>query len=220
MRTRREIEQHVANLGGDPAIAAFLGGLDAGARHQARVGATVEAAANAAKRLIEAGGVTSPDGGTPSTEAVAEMVIALDLIGVGGSGDAEGLGTDRLPCFSTLGKGRKQARDGAAWMAALEAALPAASPWGVFTVLPGESRLAWKSGGEVVVFNPKLANAVIPLRWLIAAVRRAAWAASCQEGGVLTAVNADTRFIDTVTSKAWIGVHASLMAALNEDEVK
>lgn len=220
MKTRREIEQFVSGLGGDDAIATFLAGLDAGYRHQARVASTRKAADAAARQLIEAGAATRPDGSTPSVEAVAEAVLAFDSIGVGGTGDAEGIGTSRLPCFAALGKGRKQATDGAAWMAALEATLPVTSPsWGMFTVVPeGPTgpRLAWKNTEEVMVFNPKqLPDFAVPVRWLIAVVRRAAWAAAREKGLVEAPLDVDLRFIDvTVSLQTWVQTHALLMEAL------
>lgn len=60
--------------------------------------------------------------------------ILLDLIGVGGTAGVEGLGTERYPSFQKLGSGRKQAGDGAAWMAAAE-----------------EIVLGWATRGEIKV---------------------------------------------------------------------
>lgn len=55
--------------------------------------------------------------------AVAAALLLLDLVGVGGRAGVEGVGTARLPCFRRLGRGRKQAGDGEAYMAAAQAAL-------------------------------------------------------------------------------------------------
>ena len=53
------------------------------------------------------------------------MVLSLiaDQIGVGGRLGLTGAGTARHPAFSALGTGRKQANDGAAWMAAAKSTL-------------------------------------------------------------------------------------------------
>ena len=49
--------------------------------------------------------------------------LVADLLGVGGRAGLTGDGTDRHPVFSGLGKGRKHASDGAAWMAAASSLL-------------------------------------------------------------------------------------------------
>jgi hypothetical protein len=56
------------------------------------------------------------------TLAQAAGLCLLDQIGVGGNDGVSGAGTTRLPCFAECGKGRKQASDGGAWDAAIEAA--------------------------------------------------------------------------------------------------
>lgn len=59
-------------------------------------------------------------------EDVYKLLVALAIVegrGVGGTLDAEGAGTARTPFAAALcGKGRKQASDGPAWSAAIEAA--------------------------------------------------------------------------------------------------
>ena len=54
--------------------------------------------------------------------AQAAGLCLLDQIGVGGTDGVSGAGTARIPCFSNLGKGRKQASDGGAWDGAIEGA--------------------------------------------------------------------------------------------------
>lgn len=49
----------------------------------------------------------------------AIMLCMVDVFGVGGWCDCTGHGTDRVRPFRYLGKGRKQASDGAAWSAAI-----------------------------------------------------------------------------------------------------
>lgn len=53
----------------------------------------------------------------------AWVLLKVDAIGVGGSKGIEGASTARHPFLTRLGKGRKQARDGAAWSSAIEAAI-------------------------------------------------------------------------------------------------
>jgi len=50
---------------------------------------------------------------------LAAAIALLDEIGVGGRGNVEGRSTRRYPGLERLGKGRKQATDGAAWTAAI-----------------------------------------------------------------------------------------------------
>lgn len=52
----------------------------------------------------------------------AALLCLLDTAGVGGRDGVEGASTTRLPCFSGLGKGRKQASDGEAWTSAIRMA--------------------------------------------------------------------------------------------------
>lgn len=62
----------------------------------------------------------SGPGGAAAALAEALGLLVADAVGVGGHwGGTSGAGTDRLPCLRTLGSGRKQAGDGAAYMAAL-----------------------------------------------------------------------------------------------------
>lgn len=54
--------------------------------------------------------------------AYALVIGTLDIQGLGGRRGATGAGTVRVPCLAGLGKGWKQATDGAAWTSAIEAA--------------------------------------------------------------------------------------------------
>lgn len=93
-------------------------------RHRARVAAAEAAALTAAKwtrDAAEAEPLPYPQN-EAELAALGAALITLEVAGVGGRDNVEGLGTARMPCFRPLGKGRKQARDGAAWTAALEEA--------------------------------------------------------------------------------------------------
>jgi hypothetical protein len=104
------------------------------ARHALRVSAAKEAALTEAERLFgnwlreeSAQFVEANDGdsrwGEPfvhgQLRALAALLCLLDTAGIGGHDGVEGAATQRLACFSALGKGRKQARDGGAWSAAI-----------------------------------------------------------------------------------------------------
>jgi hypothetical protein len=106
--TRRAEETRLRELGVDGDALDILLRETAPARHAARVEAALQAAA--ATHACDAEG--------PGCIGCLVVLVA-DVIGVGGRGDAEGRGTARLPPFALLGKGRKQATDGAAWDAAI-----------------------------------------------------------------------------------------------------
>jgi hypothetical protein len=55
------------------------------------------------------------------------LACVIEILGVGGRLGLEGAATARTGSFSLLGKGRRQASDGAAWSAAIEAAFHQAS---------------------------------------------------------------------------------------------
>lgn len=93
-------------------------------RHRARVAAAEAAALTAAKwtrDAAEAEPLPYPQN-EAELAALGAALITLEVAGVGGRDGVEGLGTERMPYFRPLGKGRKQATDGAAWTAALEEA--------------------------------------------------------------------------------------------------
>lgn len=56
-------------------------------------------------------------------EGVAALLCLLDVVGIGGLDRCGGDGTSRIPPFTGLGKGRKQASDGPAWSSAVSGAL-------------------------------------------------------------------------------------------------
>ena len=82
-------------------------------RHAARTSLALTAA------LLAQGEKAPPEGWTLAgcqdlQLASAWWRLTLEIGGVGGSGDCEGLATARLPAFDSLGNGRRQARDGSA----------------------------------------------------------------------------------------------------------
>jgi len=88
-------------------------------RHERRIQATIDAALKAVLEIY-----SSPDlelrRVTPFVCRMAATLIALDRNGTGGRYGAGGGGaaTDRMSWARELGKGRRQASDGPAWMAA------------------------------------------------------------------------------------------------------
>src|SRR5690606_2259544 len=88
-------------------------------RHEKRVNATIDAALTAVLEIY-----SSPDLDvrrvTPFVCRVAACLIAFDRNGAGGRYGAGGGGaaTDRMSWARSLGKGRRQASDGSAWLAA------------------------------------------------------------------------------------------------------
>lgn len=104
---RSEAAATLAKIGITGPAAEALLTETAHARHQWRVGETVRVA-----REIVGGG---------ALDAAAYLVA--DLAGVGGREGVEGLATQRLYGLDTLGKGRKSASDGGAWMMAARDAL-------------------------------------------------------------------------------------------------
>lgn len=98
----------------------------AGARHALRIDRAREAAmAGAADLFADLDRVSGEDPGgwdAEQSRVAAALLLRLDRFGVGGRDGVEGLSTDRIKPFADLGSGRKQARDGGAWDAALRAA--------------------------------------------------------------------------------------------------
>lgn len=83
------------------------------ARHKARVDATIEAALQAVCDV--------PDRATRRECRLAEVLCMIDARGQGGGIIGRGQSkTDRLAAFAGLGSGRRNACDGAAYMAALD----------------------------------------------------------------------------------------------------
>jgi len=118
--TRRDAADHLTALGITGTAAEALLQESTGARHQWRVARTVEAARAAAPESM----------GEGERRLYAAGLLILDLLGVGGRQGVQGLATARLPAFETLGKGRKHAGDGDAWMGAAREALYQLAPEG------------------------------------------------------------------------------------------
>jgi hypothetical protein len=94
-----------------------------GARHDQRAAATLAAA-----RVVADSWGLAP---TPASAALAMLVDKIGMGGTAGLGGSNG-GTSRVGAFRQLGKGRKFASDGGAWMHALNLALFQAAPFGGF----------------------------------------------------------------------------------------
>lgn len=99
------------------------------ARHVWRVGAARDAARAWATSLLhmEEGVLSTPWNAAGSPQFLLEQALAAcvaDMVGIGGGvGSDWGAASARHPAFAGCGSGRKQARDGGAWSAAiLEAA--------------------------------------------------------------------------------------------------
>jgi hypothetical protein len=112
-----------AQHGDHPAAHALWCAVTKGTRHAQRMHATLAAA-----RLTAATWGLAP---TPASTALA---LLADRIGVGGTAGLGGsdAGTTRIGAFTRLGKGRKQASDGPAWIFALRLALAHVAPFGGF----------------------------------------------------------------------------------------
>lgn len=114
--TAREIRSRILEAGGSEEAADLAVKATAPARHRTRVEATYRAALAWGEDVTH-----DPDRGDPVQHGHlhAALLLALDAIGEGG--DVEG-GSEptsaRLTAFARLGKGRRGASDGGAWMAA------------------------------------------------------------------------------------------------------
>lgn len=125
--TAEGLRHHLNYLGVTGAAQDALVRETAGARHALRVERAKDAArAGAADLFADLDRVSGEDPGgwdAEQSRVAAALLLRLDRFGVGGRDGVEGLSTDRLAPFSKLGSGRKQARDGGAWDAALSGAL-------------------------------------------------------------------------------------------------
>lgn len=121
IQTRHQMAEELENLGVTGAAAEAILKETATLRHQARVAQAKEAAIQAAETLL---GRSRGDNLEEDWQVRdhAALVCLFDAAGTGGTANVSGDSTSRLGCFSSLGKGRKQARDGAAWTAAIAAA--------------------------------------------------------------------------------------------------
>lgn len=114
---RDDAEAALREQGVEGAAAEFLLRRSASDRHAMRVAKVREAVREALPTAHLGGG-----------EADALVFLTtLDAVGVGGPQGVGGDATARVPAFAGLGKGRKQASDGPAWTAAIEAAAYAAA---------------------------------------------------------------------------------------------
>lgn len=89
-----------------------------GRRHAERVTATVEAAKHWSRLITIQAYNEDDDSFADVADAGAILILFADLVGVGGRLGIGGDGTLRHPAFRCLGRGRKMALDGNAWMAA------------------------------------------------------------------------------------------------------
>lgn len=107
-------------------------------RHEHRIKLAQDAIrAFAGSTAVQGDGTTTPE---QRISAAAAVLYTLDTCGVGGHhGTGMDGGTTRHPAFAGLGKGRKQATDGAAWTAAIEAAarLLQDGPWEIAPAVRG-----------------------------------------------------------------------------------
>lgn len=150
-------------------------------RHAARTSLALVAALTAQGEKTPAEGWTLA-AASDLALASAWWRLTLDIGGVGGSGDCEGLATARLPPFAGLGKGRRQASDGAAWGSAIrDAAALAGEELAARgkAVLPRTLEVVPVDDGAVVVrIGGSLVHGieVLPclreIRWWVAEARR------------------------------------------------
>jgi hypothetical protein len=143
--TRRAAALALTAEGVTDAAAELILAAGAAERHAARVAAAAAAAAAACGRL-------------------EHLALVLDAVGVGGTRGLDGAATVRLPPFGGLGSGRKQARDGEAWSAALRFAL--LSSWTRVEVdaTPEGVRIV-NADDRNVVIAARLAAREIPPEW-------------------------------------------------------
>ena len=91
--------------------------LHAKARHESRKAGARAAAEFCAGYVFE----HELSSNASSKRLSAMLILLADIVGIGGYAGIEGAATVRHPAFGRCGKGRKQASDGAAWSAAIEA---------------------------------------------------------------------------------------------------
>lgn len=123
------------------------------ARHSARVAIAIEAALDAA---AGAGGTWARDPG------LAAVLCRWEVAGSGGHLGALGGATTRAPWARCLGKGRRQASDGAAWTAAIEeAGETLANEAGVYELPTAADRIAQISRTAGDTFTAALRREVL-----------------------------------------------------------
>lgn len=141
--TRREAEQTLEAAGVTGAALEALLRDSAPARHQLRVRAATEAAHAWAHQFYPAGDFKA--------NLLVMAVLHADCVGVGGKDGVEGTATARHPAFRRCGKGRKRARDGGAWTAAIAEAASVSAGAGYGFV----------AGWDGVVYFGRLADAAL-----------------------------------------------------------
>lgn len=107
-------------------VGKFVETIDSSLRHQWRVEETTEASKQAILAFEQDNEDEIDD--LDSNKELNELMVLLMVLDYQGIGGPKGAGgkncsTVRMPCFSDLGKGRKQALDGQVWMNALKEAI-------------------------------------------------------------------------------------------------
>lgn len=157
-----------------PAAVAILAET-AAIRHQARV-TRATAAALAGADMLGDDSESTLDSRAPKARRLAGAVALclLDACGIGGRMRVSGEGTQRVPAFSALGKGRKQASDGGAWSAAIKVAraelalqavggaakvwlCPSGEAGLIVSILSREETVDYRSAEAYVAITPALA---------------------------------------------------------------
>jgi hypothetical protein len=130
--TRRDQRAACNTLGIIGPAAEFLATRDAAHRHHRRMDDT----AAILQQLNEE---------SASNEGVVKLL--LDVFGIGGRYNLEGLSTIRLPPFDTLGKGRKNASDGSAWM---NAARDLLADLEIMKIIPFQGKVTLDEDGSTI----------------------------------------------------------------------
>lgn len=177
--TRSGLLDHLAAHGITGAAAEAIAAETAAGRHARRVVCAKHAALAGAAELL-----APEDGDAVVTRPLLAAVLCLlDALGIGGRMGVEGRSAARVPCFTGLGKGRKQAMDGPAWDAAIgdarislvRDAMGGADVVVTLTVeavpdgLSVEAR--WGDQGATVVYLPMANRELAP--WLLTMAREA-----------------------------------------------
>jgi len=196
IKTAAYIANTLKDAGWNPAAVQVAVKMGANARHEERVRATLDASGVHAGDLavVAAWLGVYPDSEHETLLRVLEAwgLLELDLQGYGGPHGVGAPGGDcttrRLPCFKELGKGRKRAADGPAWMAAAEDArgriINALAQW-VISVAQGrpdsspfEPPRIVPDGHELgVSFCGMVVNPQVQAEWVVGACKRALWEA-------------------------------------------
>ena len=164
-------------------------------------------------------------------KAVLVMALmGLDEIGVGGPQGLGGESTERISCFASLGKGRKQAGDGPAWSAAIRASLAAGLHGGKLFFSPVEGELEVEVLGGAS--NADGVNVRVPMneaglaRWVAAAAGLGLAAQVCGNafpaGKIQQLAEAGIVFAgvkEDAPANAWAAVYDAATRAAQEEKV-